>query len=384
MRDVIIFGAGQNGRFLNRLMQYTELDGEKYNPILFCDNNLPSGGYLDGLRVIEPAELLKRKEEIYISSEKFLDEIINQLRSMNLTNRVFFTPDYVFKLKKLSGDLPLGIPIDISKPRLERVEIMIAHHCNLNCKGCSAFANVAEPELLSIEYFTKELIRLHELFTEIKYLKLFGGEPLLHPGLVDFIRTSRKLFPGAKIDVHSNGLLVNKLDEEVFEEMSRLDVGFVFTLYPPTGKLQRLINEVLSRHNVEYKYMGPIYSFRKMVRKNSSLNSEDVYRNCLKCWGLEKGFLGCFHGFAEKRLEKMTGEPFRKNSDNHYEEEGLVNIFETDMDGWQINEYLNRPKIYCDSCEFMQWNKRVDEDKFFAWETGGVPLASDWIYEERS
>ena len=61
------------------------------------------------------------------------------------------------------------------------LELHVTDHCNLNCKGCSHYAPIADGFYISLE-------ELEEYYNIIKSrgliffstLRLMGGEPLLH------------------------------------------------------------------------------------------------------------------------------------------------------------------------------------------------------------
>lgn len=101
-------------------------------------------------------------------------------------------------------------------PVLDYVEIEITEFCNLNCRGCCDFSNLAkEKKFYELPEFTKDMTRLTELFSGINKIRLMGGEPLLNPRLTEYIQTSRALFPASDIRIVSNGLLIPKLGDDV-------------------------------------------------------------------------------------------------------------------------------------------------------------------------
>lgn len=101
---------------------------------------------------------------------------------------------------------------------LKYIEYDIVGHCNLNCKGCSHFSNIQkEKQFVELEVFERDIKRLANLFSEIKRIKILGGEPLLHPDFDKFIVSARKILPKARIDIVTNGILVDKINEEVWD-----------------------------------------------------------------------------------------------------------------------------------------------------------------------
>ena len=75
-------------------------------------------------------------------------------------------------------------------------ETHITEACNLNCRGCSHFSVLAKPKHKDLAEFEREYKRLAEI-EEIHTMRLMGGEPLLNPNFMEYLRilgdTSQKL-----------------------------------------------------------------------------------------------------------------------------------------------------------------------------------------------
>ena len=92
---------------------------------------------------------------------------------------------------------------------LEKIDIHITDHCNLNCKGCTHFSPLSEEFYLNIDNFRTDLARLAALTgAQLGQIFLLGGEPLLHPHLTDFFPIARDLFPNTQIIIITNGILL--------------------------------------------------------------------------------------------------------------------------------------------------------------------------------
>jgi ABC-2 type transport system ATP-binding protein len=116
-------------------------------------------------------------------------------------------------------------PVDISIP--------LTRHCNLNCAHCVAFAPlVKEPWFLSREEFVKSIDLLIEKNMPPRRLTLTGGEPLLHPDLVEFLGLSREKLPDSEIVILTNGVLLEKMPEEFFLAVEKLSVVVRVSDYP--------------------------------------------------------------------------------------------------------------------------------------------------------
>ena len=382
MKNIVIWGAGKNGIFLNKLFRYKwEIIQEKYNVLYFCDTYKKAGTFVDGIEIISP-EQLKRIEhkidKVVISSSLFSNEVQEKMLDVKLSVEVYTIPDYAFKFMwnclNDNSNMPFFIKIDLDKPRLPYLEIKIVEHCNLNCRGCSVLANISEPKYMDLEEFESAMKRLKEIFWGIKDLKLFGGEPLLHQRLKEFISIARKYFPDSNLIVHSNGLLIPSMDKSLFQLMREKDARFEFTQYPPTGFKKRLIRQILEENGVEYKFRDALYDFQKIINITGNYHEEEVYKTCCKCINLIQGTLSCGMGWTLKGLEEKYGTVICEDKFQH-----CVDIFNTNLNGWEINKILDSPFNLCKYCGFM--NLEDIDRRMTEWKCGGPFNLSDWIYD---
>lgn len=101
---------------------------------------------------------------------------------------------------------------------LEKIDIHLTDHCNLNCKGCTHFSPLSEEFYLKIEDFDKDITRMAYLSRgRIKFIFLLGGEPLLHPNVTEFFPITRELFPKTRIVIITNGILLNKQENSFWQ-----------------------------------------------------------------------------------------------------------------------------------------------------------------------
>lgn len=98
---------------------------------------------------------------------------------------------------------------------IEKIDIHLVDHCNLNCKGCTHFSPLAEEFYLDLDTFECDLTRLSKLTNgAVGSIFLLGGEPLLHPQVTEFFPIARRLFPDTKLVVITNGILLqNRADD---------------------------------------------------------------------------------------------------------------------------------------------------------------------------
>lgn len=93
---------------------------------------------------------------------------------------------------------------------LSRAEFYITNHCNLNCEWCCRFNNFnfqGHYDLLkhadTYQRWSKKL--------NFENLHIMGGEPLMHPDIIDWIGAVRSWWPDVPLTIFSNGTLLSKI-----------------------------------------------------------------------------------------------------------------------------------------------------------------------------
>ena len=71
-----------------------------------------------------------------------------------------------------------------------------------------------------------------ETLPTLKTLMLIGGEPLLHPNILELCKIAREIFPNAIIDIYTNGILLDKFNSQQIELFKELNIYFSIGLYP--------------------------------------------------------------------------------------------------------------------------------------------------------
>ena len=140
------------------------------------------------------------------------------------------------------------------------IDVQVADHCNLGCRGCLHFAPIAEPRFLDLDGFERdlnELARIPGLGGYLTGLALMGGEPLLHPRLPEIVRMARGYLPDAHVMVASNGLLLKRMGDDFWEALSECDVGLVLSPYPLKVDYPALI-ELAREHGVNASFAGDV------------------------------------------------------------------------------------------------------------------------------
>lgn len=119
-----------------------------------------------------------------------------------------------------------------AKPLLD---VQVCDHCNLRCAGCLHFAPLANEHCLDVSAYERDLLQLASIDGIEGYLgsiALMGGEPLLHPRLVDIVSTTRSHLPWQNVILCTNGLLLKRMDDDFWRALVECDVGLLISPYP--------------------------------------------------------------------------------------------------------------------------------------------------------
>ena len=140
------------------------------------------------------------------------------------------------------------------------IDVQVADHCNLGCRGCLHFAPIAEPRFLDLDEFERdlrELARIPGLGSYLTGLALMGGEPLLHPRLPEVVRMARGYLPDARVMVASNGLLLRRMGDDFWGALAECGVSLVLSPYPLKVDYPALV-ELARGHGVDASFAGDV------------------------------------------------------------------------------------------------------------------------------
>ncbi len=256
--------------------------------------------------------------------------------------------------------------------RLDYVEIEIAEFCNLNCRCCADFSNLArEKTFYELGEYRKDLTRMAELFSGIDKIRLMGGEPFLNPRIAEYIAAARALFPDADLRIVTNGTLIPKTDVSVLRDLARNGAFLDISAYPPTRKLKKAIRSKLKEAGLGCNFSPPINIFFKPLLREPDPSAARAFGNCLftHCHMLGHGRLApCSFAYCAHRLNEEYGA--------RYPEDDLVNIH-SEISAEEIVDRFSRPHEFCRYCSPAMVPTR--------WRGGtgpGKAALSDWTVDK--
>jgi GTP 3',8-cyclase len=165
------------------------------------------------------------------------------------------------------------------------LEAHIVDHCNLTCAECCSLSPLLPAWLADPESLTKDLAKAAKLLAP-RVFKLVGGEPLLHPALVDILRRVRHTGIAPEVSITTNGLLLGRMPDAFWEQVDALTIS----IYPKPRLATDLVARIETqavRFNVRLNWKVQD-SFVRMTREEVSTDNADVQRIYNDCWIRER------------------------------------------------------------------------------------------------
>ena len=259
------------------------------------------------------------------------------------------------------------------QPRLEYFVLNILDHCNLRCKGCDHFAAIAEKRFIEPEVISRDLQRMSELtHGHVTRIGVMGGEPLLHPQLLQIVAETRKWFPETRVQIVSNGLLLNQQNEEFWAVCRENRIEIVVTKYPLQLDFDRM-TETAKAQGVAFQFYDKTGEVLKTSTKmtmdpEGMQNPIDSFVHCYHANRLPLLMEGRFYGCPIAANVRHFNKKFGTNMQP--EEGDWLDIYSlTDVN--ELTHFICSPRPFCRYCNTrgrifgMPWSR--SEQKMDEW-----------------
>jgi len=230
-----------------------------------------------------------------------------------------------------------------NKPILNYIETNIVMHCNLNCRGCNHFAPLysENEDMIDFDRWTKAVDRIAEMF-EIKKFGILGGEPLLHPRWLDFLRYLRNKLPNALLTFRTNGILSNLLVANK-KELEDLKVELVISDYNLSLNIDKsLFNRTFDRIKTKFEHPS--------IDSEGNQSKTDSWLQCRNkhCLALTEDYIYCCnYGLSFNKLNEYFDLKIDINDDVK------INIFNS-----SANDIIKWTRHAKDCCKYCNLNNR--------------------------
>ncbi len=259
-KPIVLFGTMGMGGYAKRALDFLDI-----KPACFCDNSkIKQAEFFEGLHVLSPDEVKQKypNASIYICSFNVdnYKHIKIQLENLGFTDVNSFELLYYIYLTKVSKRYLL--PNDISnildvfsniqdKLIIRRALFSITTICNLRCKQCaSLIPYFSNPKHYDKNEIIKSVKKLSESVDAIEELFLFGGEPILHPNLLEVCEEIVKYKNILRFYIISNGK--SAPSKELVDIMKRYDINYIVSDYGELSSAIDDIREIANKESVNF------------------------------------------------------------------------------------------------------------------------------------
>jgi len=283
--------------------------------------------------------------------------------------------------------------------------VIYGYKCNYSCVGCCNGSDYVtssqhDPDLNKILESIERLPSVVEIASD-GMITLLGGEPMMywHDRIVPIAKALRRAFPQTKINIFSNGHLVNRFVDDIIELLDQENCDMTISRHL-AGDMSSTLGKkwkdnIMSfvTHPRVIKIHDNHYHIEKNIRANIHFYQADEwftwyqlsYDGKIKPWATNdpEGSIkyGCASGSScsalfENRLYKcgslamlkgllsakqqLDDQDWKKYLDYPY-----VNVLDVDQDKFDFfKSTYNKPTTYCDMCNnkptnVIKWTTRT-------------------------
>lgn len=238
---------------------------------------------------------------------------------------------------------------------LSKCEVNITRHCNNHCATCNHGSPFAEPYYMEPATLERDFEHLRKV-ARFGLMCLQGGEPLLHPRLLDFLDVLQRSGIADRYGILTNGRLLWRMPEEFYAKCGEMNLRLQVSLYPNLAASE--LDDPMAKakaYGFEFILSG-IGQFTKLF-KDQPDGGREVWSKCpwRICYTVHEGyFFPC--PLVAFFPQQFFGKPWP-------------------MDGIQINglteeklkSFIDRPTppFACSKCagasgEWISWHQTYD------------------------
>lgn len=397
-KDCLLYGAGKVAK---NIVKYLSRKGLLVDGILVTDKKANPNEIL-GVPVYEVGKYstvhgLKDKTIVVCAMENIHNDIEHILSGYGVERILYVSDSLYHSVETAIGDYEVEIlqqiadinrRIDsrieesrnqifkfIPRPCIEYLVVNILDHCNLRCKGCDHFACIADPYFVPVDTIRRDVERMSEILHGDNVIKIavMGGEPLLHPDLLEIMEIVRVNFPYAAIRLTTNGLLLLQQTDSFWKACREQGITIVNTKYPINLDFDKM-KEVAEYEKVRFQYFEGTgdetvkKSFKKVINLKGDCDPVKSFAGChISNYGnflMEGKFYGCPFSCQSSRIFNQKFDQNLRIMENDY-----LDIYKV-KDMQELFDFAARPKSYCRYCSGLIRN--------FDW-TRSKQEMSEWI-----
>lgn len=229
-------------------------------------------------------------------------------------------------------------PLVAGRVRTRSLEIHIVDHCNLRCHACCSLSPYLPKWTINPADLAHDLeLARHALSPQ--YLKLVGGEPLLHPALDECLDIARRSDVAPVVSVTTNGFLLPRMTDRFWLRVQALTIS-LYPQPPLPAETIALIKKRAAGHGIpiNWKKQDEFVQMDLAEPRTDAALNEEIYAGC---WLRRR----C-HIVSQGRFYTCTRPPHFETffgQGSGFLDDGLVLDTQPDMAS-RLRNYLQRPE----------------------------------------
>ena len=230
---------------------------------------------------------------------------------------------------------------------LSQVEFHLVDHCNLNCAHCDHFTPLSKPCFIPVEDILSDFKKLKRIFDNVGKIYILGGEPLLHPQLLELFSPLREIYPKSELIIITNGILLEKVGKDFWNALKEYKISLSMTKYPIKVDYEKYIEKCGSMGIKSYFFASGRFCMQKMDLDYKG--KQDKKKAFERCWRKRCHFL------RDSKLYICTPIPNIRFLNEYYGinfsvgKKDFINL-DKEKSAARINRLFNRPVEFCKYC----------------------------------
>lgn len=171
-------------------------------------------------------------------------------------------------------------PVVDGRIQTRSLEAHVVDHCNLTCAECCSLSPLLPHRFTAPSALAADL----ELAAKVlapRVFKLVGGEPLLHPELVELLRVARRSAIAPQLSLTTNGLLLHRMPDACWEQLDALTIS----RYPTPALSQAAVQELERKAQrfgvrLNWKQQDQFVSMSLPQRRDDHAETTRIYARC--------------------------------------------------------------------------------------------------------
>lgn len=254
-------------------------------------------------------------------------------------------------LDKLFYQMPVE---KLKDNKLHYIDLHIIDHCNHNCARCVKFAPLCKERIIpDSNKILQDLTQLAKMTDNtLDGISILGGEPLISPDIILYMKACRALFPNTAITIVTNGLAIPSMPEEFFTVLKEYNIWLSISKFYKKEFYCNII-KTLKKHNCYNRTVfqglepfGCVMFVQMDLDETGSQNKKEMFNKCPNKNGyitLKDGKLwSCPTSCMKYILNKYFGTDFKQ-----FDKDG-VDIYNHTQE--EAVELLRQPKESCKYC----------------------------------